>query len=297
MNKTRNFTGRAKKAAGSLVLLLVFLLPLYLSATWIYGITGGLDTRSVYSSQEIADFRDKSEPDESGDLRPFDEPIVSVTFDDGWESIYSEAFPLLEKYNIRSTQYILGGLFSDKAYLSDKQVGSMKDAGHEIAAHTMTHEDLTALDSEDLEWELGECDRVLSGKFGEIGDFATPLGASNATVLNSLKKYYRSHRNTVGDAESMEDSDINVRENFNIYNINAFTVRRTTTIDEIQRYLDYTAKRKGWAVITYHQVDANDASEYAVSPEVLESHLKLIRERKVRTATVGQVLDTIERNK
>jgi peptidoglycan/xylan/chitin deacetylase (PgdA/CDA1 family) len=229
-----------------------------------------------------------------GDIEPFSEPIITVTFDDGWESAYSEGFKVLEKYNIKTTQYILGGHFGDEAYLSEEQVHSMQEAGHEIAAHSMTHPDLTSLTEDKVEWELGESDRVLSDKFGAMREFATPLGASNDMVLKHLKKYYRSHRNTIGDATVADDTDINIGQTFNRYNINAFTIRKSTTYEELKNLIDYTIQRKGWLVITYHQVD-DSSSDFAVAPKTLASQLQLIREKQIRTATLGQVLDAIEK--
>src|SRR5690606_19508559 len=143
------------------------------------------------------------------DIQPFSEPLITVTFDDGWESIYSAGLPVLEKYCIKSTQYILGGHFEDYLYLSEDQVRSFQAAGHEVASHTMTHPNLTFLPDDKLTWELGESYKILSGKFGPVKDFATPLGAHNPRVVEQIKKYYRSHRNTASDPLEIEDVDIN----------------------------------------------------------------------------------------
>jgi peptidoglycan/xylan/chitin deacetylase (PgdA/CDA1 family) len=291
MSKKLSLMGRAKKAAGTFALLAVFLLPLYLGTTWVLGMTGGVDTRPVYTQEELAGLRGSYS--ENGDLKPFDEAVITITFDDGWESIYSEGFQVLEKYNIKSTQYILGGRFGDKNYLSEKQIKSMQGAGHEIAAHTMTHPNLTALNEKDLEYELSECDVVLSRKFGEMREFATPLGASNDMVLAHAKKYYRSLRNTASDPAEIEDVDINIRDTFDRYDINAYTVRSTTTLEDIQKLIDYTIQRKGWLVLTYHQIEQDNPSEFAVSPFVLDDHLNMVRQSNIRTATMGQVLDAL----
>lgn len=296
MSVIRSFLARAKKVAGALVLLLVFLLPLLLGVQWAVDVSGGIDKRKVFSQRDIAAFRQSSSKS-GGELRPFDEPLITVTFDDGWESIYSQGLPVLEKHNIKTTQYILGGHFDEQAYLSEAQVRSMQAAGHEIAAHSMTHPDLTSLSEADLEWEVGEADRQLTQKFGDMREFATPLGASNDMVLAHLKKYYRSHRNTASDpTNGVQDIDINLRDGFDRYNIQAFTVRRTTTPEEIKQLIDHTIQRKGWLVITYHQVD-DSSSIYAVTKNALDAQMKLVTESPLRTATMGQVLDAIEQRK
>lgn len=284
-----------KKVTQSSAALLIFVLPLVFTIQWTYQIAeGSRDPRRVFGESEIGAFRTQDcggQPD--GAFEPFSDPIITVTFDDGWESIYSQGLRVLEACNIKSTQYILGDHFDERLYLSEDQVRSLQAAGHEIAGHSMTHPDLTRITEPELAWEVGESKSVLSGKFGTVQDFATPLGASNDLVLKYVKKHYRSHRNTVADVSVVTDEDINVRETFDRYHINAFTVRRNTTLDELKRLIDYTIQRKGWLVITYHQVDGENPSEYAVSPQVLETHLRLIRESNIRPATLGEVLDAM----
>lgn len=295
MSKKQPLVSKAKKAAGALALLFVFLLPLFLGARWVYSISGGIDNRQVFSQAEIDAMHDETcATAQDSNLQPFNEPIISVTFDDGWESIYSNGFAILEQCNIKTTQYILAEHFADKAYLSEAQVRSLQNAGHEMASHTMTHPDLTTLSEVEADWELSESGRILSEKFGKARDFASPLGATNSTVMNFIKKHYRSHRNTVGDPKEIEDVDINLSETFDRYNINAFTIRRSTTLEEVKKMIDYTIARKGWLVITYHQVDGADRSDFAVSPEELKEQLRLIKNSNISSATIGQVLDAID---
>ena len=289
MRKQLASAHKVKKAVTSLMVLLIFLLPAVLGLQWIYSVMGGRDSRKVYSPPQQAEFN-KGNPSSADALRPFDEPLITITFDDGWESAYTEGMPILEKYGIKPTHYILGDQFDDPQYLSEAQARSLQAAGHEIAAHTMTHRDLTTLTEDQVEWEQSESDKRLTSIFGPIREFATPLGASNDLVLRHTKPYYRSMRNTAGDPATMSDIDINVRENFDQYNINAYTVRDTTTTEDIQKMIDYTVRRKGWLVLTYHQV-GDQESHWAVSKQVLDTHMKLIKDSKVRTATMGQVLD------
>lgn len=288
-NKLQTMRAHLTKTMVSIFILIIVLGPLYLTGTWLHAVMFGNDPRKVTGSSAFsARAVDKS----TIPLRPFKEPLLTVTFDDGWESIYSEAYPLLQKYGIPTTQYILGGVFDDYAYMSVSQLHSMQKNGHEIASHTLTHPDLTTLDNEDLDWELKESQRLLAKEFGDIKDFASPLGAFDTRTQAAINTYYRSHRNTAADPASVDDKDVNTAANFDIHNIIAYTIRRTTTLQDLQALLDYTGQNNGWLVITYHQVE--DATlDYGVTPEELEQQLKLIHAAKMRTATVGNVLDII----
>lgn len=284
---------RAKKILGSAVILGIFLFPVLLSGRWVYGVATAGDKRQVYDRADIAAMNGGCTVDVA-DIKPFDEPLVTITFDDGWESVYSAGLESLEKNCIKSTQYILGDHYGEVQYLSEKQVKSMHQAGHEIASHSMTHPNLTTLTADELDWELGESDRLLTNKFGDMREFATPLGANDDMVLQHIKKYYRSHRNTVGDpTNGVADNDINVRETFDPYQINAYTVRNTTTAEDIHNLVEYTKQRKGWLILTYHQVDDSDA-HYAVTKAMLDEHLALVKQSGLRTPVMGQVLDAIE---
>lgn len=286
-----NLVARTKKLMASSFLLLLFLAPLFVSLNWLKDAFMQRDPRKVYATSEVMKFgencstRDKT-------IAPFDEPLITITFDDGWESVYSSGLEKLEKYCLKSTQYILGDHFSEYGYLSKSQVRSLYENGHEIASHTMTHPDLTSLPEGTLVWELTESRRLLSQEFGSVKDIASPLGATNQQVRDRIKQTYRSHRNTASDPAVIGDEDINVKDKFDIYQINAYTIRNTTTIEDIQKLIEYTIKRKGWLVLNWHQVDKSNA-HYAVTPEVLEEQLRLVHESGVKTPTMGQVLDKI----
>ena len=68
-----------------------------------------------------------------GPLR-WDRPMVSITFDDGWQSVYDRALPLLDKHNFRSTQYVNASSIETPNFMTASEVKQMHEAGHEIAA-------------------------------------------------------------------------------------------------------------------------------------------------------------------
>ncbi len=290
--KQSNKVAKIRKVLAALPALIIFLLPILFGGIWLKGLVMANEGRPAYSQKQLTSFRDSRYPVETGELKPFDEPVITITFDDGWESAYHDGLPVLEKYGIKSTQYILGDHFDDPLYMSEAQAHDIQTDGHEIAPHTMTHPDLTTLDDSKLDWELGESDRLLTAKFGPMQDFATPFGASNQNVVAHAKPFYRSIRNTAADPAVLDNDDINVRETFNQYNINAYTVRSTTTTEDLQKLIDYAKARKGWLVLTYHQVDDKN-SFWSVKHETLDAQLKQIRDSGVRTAPMGQVLDTL----
>ena len=66
---------------------------------------------------------------------------AAITFDDGYLSVYTEAFPLLAERNWPFTVFVTTGLLESNPnlYASWDQIREMAAAGATIANHTMTH--------------------------------------------------------------------------------------------------------------------------------------------------------------
>lgn len=245
------------------------------------------------SAQTLTAFEARAVDSTEQSPQLFKEPLITVTFDDGFETNYSVAMPMLHKHGIRTTQYMLSGTADDPSYLSWEQMEQMQRAGHEIACHTNSHADLTLLDDVMLDRELGTCKQELTKRFGPIRNFASPYGASNERTIKAISKYHTSQRNTLGDpTNGVDDLDVNTAKNFDRMNIIGVTVRRDTTMQEIRSLVEYTRKHNGWLVLTYHQ--ANDKnSVYSLTPEQFNEQFKYLSGTDVRIATVDQVLPPI----
>jgi peptidoglycan/xylan/chitin deacetylase (PgdA/CDA1 family) len=73
--------------------------------------------------------------------RPVPDKAVSITFDDAYRNVYTEAFPLLRELDFPFTIFISAGLVSEKpgVYASWEQLNEMGQAGATLANHTLTH--------------------------------------------------------------------------------------------------------------------------------------------------------------
>jgi peptidoglycan/xylan/chitin deacetylase (PgdA/CDA1 family) len=72
---------------------------------------------------------------------------ILISLDDGWISGYTDAWPILKKYNFPFTMfiytdYVRGGPKSGGKSMSWEQLEQMRDAGVDIECHTVTHSDL-----------------------------------------------------------------------------------------------------------------------------------------------------------
>lgn len=284
MRRTANKPLKRRISGAVMTALAVFvtLWPVFITGLWVYN-------TFLYEPRKVVALAALEQP---RNVRLFDEPLVSVTFDDSWESSYRNGAPILQKYGIPTTQYVLPGSFNDPAYLSESQVTSLQAAGHDIQSHSVSHQDLKRLSAEQLEKELRDSRQQLSRLLNkEVQNFSAPYSSFDARVTSRMQAYYYSQRNTYADIRSVGDEDVNLRTTFDPYSITAFAVRRDTSVEDIEAFLAYAKARKAWALLVYHEVGNTSDSMFNVSPHQLDDQMAAVKKSGVKAATVSQVMD------
>jgi peptidoglycan/xylan/chitin deacetylase (PgdA/CDA1 family) len=115
-------------------------------------------------------------------------PIV-LTFDDGYVSFYTNAWPLLKQHKAPGTLFVITGFVGKPGYVTWEQVKAMAGAGIEMGAHTVTHPDLRLVKGEQLQREVAESRRVLQEQSGQpVASFAYPAGKYNDQTLAAVKE-------------------------------------------------------------------------------------------------------------
>jgi len=209
--------------------------------------------------------------------------MVSVTFDDGWASQYDNALPILEKYGVPATMYVLSGSINTPDYMSHAQIQAFASRGDEIASHTVTHPDLTKLSAAELENELAQSKATLQQMFGpSVGlDFASPYGAYDATTTAAVRKHYATQRNT--------DDGFNAQAGFDAYNILVQNVDSSTTTATVQRWINTAKANNTWLVLVYHEVGVSLGQDiYHTDTAVLDSHMAAVKNSGLPMVTVRQ---------
>lgn len=117
------------------------------------------------------------------------EKSIALTFDDGYEDFYTEAWPRLKKYGFTASIGIIVGRIDQSGYLTSDQIKELAESGIEIMSHSLTHPDLTKIDSEDLQKEIFDSKEQLEGKFGQkIFGFVYPSGKYNDSVSSAASR-------------------------------------------------------------------------------------------------------------
>ena len=83
-----------------------------------------------------------------GSFRPQHEKAFALTFDDGYEDFFSQAFPILQRYGFSATVFLVTDLVGAKSkwegeqgnrLLTWSQIETLHNAGVSFGSHTCTH--------------------------------------------------------------------------------------------------------------------------------------------------------------
>ncbi len=180
-------------------------------------------------------------------------PLVTLTFDDGFEENVTTALPILTDLGLKTTQCyntgVIEGIPTQEALVKEFTL-----AGHEVCSHSVTHTDLTTLPlSGDestpgtLRYELAHSKKYLENLTGvSVPNFASPYGAYSAEVNNVIRDYYSSHRTV--------DEGYNSKDNFNLYRLKVQNINKNTTLAEFQEWVRKAKEDDLWLIVVYHKV-------------------------------------------
>ena len=119
---------------------------------------------------------------------PIPEKSIVITFDDGYEDNYLNAYPILKRYGFKGTVFVVGNYIDHSGYLSTQQIKEMISSGWNIEGHTSNHVDLATVDDQTLAKELRESKEKLESIGGKpIHYFAYPFGVYNGKIVGAAK--------------------------------------------------------------------------------------------------------------
>jgi peptidoglycan/xylan/chitin deacetylase (PgdA/CDA1 family) len=114
---------------------------------------------------------------------------VAITFDDGNEDVYQNAYPILKRLGYPATSFIIVSWIGAKDVVTIDDLKNLVASGWEIGSHTMTHIDLTK-DHSVLNYELVESRDRLEKDLGiTVNTVAYPFGAIDPEVTDKTASY------------------------------------------------------------------------------------------------------------
>jgi peptidoglycan/xylan/chitin deacetylase (PgdA/CDA1 family) len=162
---------------------------------------------------------------------PLPKKPIMITFDDGYLDNYTNAFPILQKYSMKASFYIITGMVGQNDRLTASQIREMETAGMTFGSHTITHRPLAELSTKETQTELTKSKLDLEEILGKNVDFiAYPCGSYTAeTIKIAHEAGYR--------------GGFSVRPGFAMLT-NTMTIRRIPVF-HYDRSISYVLLRKG----------------------------------------------------
>lgn len=93
--------------------------------------------------------------------------IIWLTFDDSLWDFYDNAYPILQKYQVKATNNVITSTVGSQANLSLDEMLEMKNNGMSFQDHTVTHPDLSATDSSTQTTEMKDSKQYLDDSLNQ----------------------------------------------------------------------------------------------------------------------------------
>jgi peptidoglycan/xylan/chitin deacetylase (PgdA/CDA1 family) len=165
--------------------------------------------------------------------------MITLTFDDALLNTFEVAFPLLQSIGVRGVLFIPTGLFTgdcpkfrkdDEKFMQLDQVKRMHAAGWEIGSHSVTHPRFDQISDSQINNELVESKKFITGHFESPISFAYPFGhyLYNKNIISESLKFYRFVRTVSNPSTGFINSfpidsypPMTKEEPWNVYTIHA----------------------------------------------------------------------------
>ena len=134
---------------------------------------------------------------------PFPNRSFVITFDDGYQSVYDEAFPVLQQYGMSSTIFLTVGKnrfakpdsrlpsIEGRSMLNWREIKEMNMDGITFGAHTLTHPDLTRLPLDRVKAEICGSKTIIEDALSTpVSSFAYPYGRYNRRCRDIVQQYF-----------------------------------------------------------------------------------------------------------
>ncbi len=214
----------------------------------------------------------------------FPEGLVSITFDDGWETQYHRGLPHLRAHGIKAVFYLTTRAIEERwqGFMDVDQVRALLAEGHAVESHTVTHPDLTSLDAEALDDELRLSQEYLQQTFGPetARHFAVPYGLYDDAVLEAVRRRYVSAR-TVLNGRNLPDADLHQLRSYDVYS--------RVPLEDVRTWLAEAQAERSWIILTFHElVWGEPVRDTELDVGRFEAILAEIRARGLRVVSIDE---------
>lgn len=177
---------------------------------------------------------------------------VMIQFDDGYETDYTEGFPVLEEYGYPAVSFVNPGRIGVDGRLDLSQARELRDAGWAVGNHTHSHPDLRSLSASEQDAEIRRGKAWLEDHGFERGAryFAYPFGGYDGTTIDLVAKHHE-----LGFAGGFPVQGLAV-------NPQLCSRIGDPSADDAVGMLDRTAEMNGITTLFYHELEGERLTDF-----------------------------------
>ncbi|MBI2609989.1 polysaccharide deacetylase family protein [Candidatus Giovannonibacteria bacterium] len=194
-------------------------------------------------------------------IREFEprEAAVTLMFDDGHESAFNVAKPVLDAYGLCASAAVVTGEIDKPDSMTTADLQELENDCWSISSHSETHAHLDDIPIGKARNEMINSKKTLKKKKIEAVSFAYPFGDFNGALFAECQKHYVSCRGV--------NAGVNPTRGLYPHDVKTRVVKNTTTLGDVWNWLSEAWEKKAWVVIVFHVIadDWDDAYHTPVS--------------------------------
>jgi peptidoglycan/xylan/chitin deacetylase (PgdA/CDA1 family) len=214
--------------------------------------------------------------------------VVCIVFDDGWETPYTNALPVLDQYEFKATFAIVPSFVENySGYMNWNQIITLQNQGHDIESHSMNHLHLTAQNTTTLNHQLLQSKQELLNHGINAPIFVYPFGegAGNSDIEQLVQQHYYVARGIKGGSLDMSQP-------FNPYALPSYEIRNSTNMETFKNYVNQ-ANNSVVVILFYHQI--SDGSVYtSATLENFAAQMQYLHDNNFEVQTLKQLFTSPE---
>lgn len=207
---------------------------------------------------------------------------VTLMFDDGEDTTYTQAKPVLDEYGFAGTSAVITGSVGTDGFMTYPQLSTLQTSGWEIVSHSITHRDMTKLSSWTIQRELQNSKNTLVSHGLQVSNFAFPYGAYSGYLLAEAAKYYRSAR--------AYEQGTNPQGAFP-FEVKVRGLLSTTSLSEVEAWLADAQSNGRWVLLVFHTIAPTGDDAYHTSPQMLKDIVAKVASSGLPVVTYNQALN------
>jgi len=206
--------------------------------------------------------------------------LVTLTFDDGNLSHYTNAFPAMDTFGYKGVAYVISYYINASNHMDSTQLLELQNKGWEIGGHSKTHPDLTSLSRSEIITEINDSYQNLTDYGLTQKHFAYPYGDYDINVIDVLSDYYKTART--------------ILNGYNFYN-RKYRLKDqdgSNGVSAVQGYIDKAANDSSWLILLFHEIGV-PGGESNVDLDDFNTILNYLNSSNVDVVTIDEALGNI----